>query len=1146
MPTCDQCGSTLGGYGPKGLCPKCLLMDGFGEDDGDSRRFGDYELIEQIAHGGMGVVWKARQVSLNRTVAVKLMLAGSFASADSIRRFRAEAEAAASLQHPNIVAIHDIGEHAGQPFFSMDFVEGQNLAQVVRDRPLPAKRAAAYLKTIAEAVQYAHQRGILHRDLKPSNILVDAFDQPRITDFGLAKRLAVPPLGGSGSSPPAGAPDGEPAEAGTTNDLTLTGQVLGSPNYLPPEQAEARHGDIGPASDVYSLGAVLYCLLTGRAPFQAATVADTLKQVSTADPVSPRLLNPGVPRDLETICLKCLEKDIPRRYPTAQELAEELGRFLRHEPIRARPPGPLGKAIRWCRRQPRLAVALGATVLVFLGGFAGVTWQWRRAQAGEAEARRNLYTADIHLAGQALAEDNRGRALELLERHRPWPGAEDQRGWEWRYLWRQCRGAELRTLGELPSAVTGVAFSPDSARLAAGDVSGNLKIWRLSSALPSPSPPSGEWAGVRGRSEIPQPPEGSADGSGIWRLESEARPGDGINSLAFSPDGQQLLIAHYYRRGVDLWNAAEQRVVTTLRPRSADWPHHMAAFAPGGDRIAIVNDDSRFEVWDLGAMTNLVSLTGPKTCVIGIEWSPDGRWIAAGDQPNRIWLRDAVTFEKKFEWPVRFGMPIKALAFSPNSELLAFAGSEHTGRVWSTRSGALVAALTNHTSWVRVVAFAPDGRTLATGGGDQTIRLWDTQTWQQRAVLEGHQDEVHAVAFSPDGHWLASGGKDGSVKLWPPQPVPVPRAAVVFQAETNSGPLALALGPDGHNLAVWQRDGLVELWDAAALTRRRAVQLGTNFLHGASVTSASGGFLDHVSAFAVASGDAALAMGYEDGTLRVFDCAGAAMSRAAGTLSPTGGEGRGEGASGGSEVQREKATGNAVLRWTRSILDQPPQFTTNAPKPDSFGTRINKLAFSTDGRTLVSTSEDHTVRAWDAATGQPHFQSASPSRWHFALAISADGRRVAAGTEEGRIEWWHLPGGQPGGVLHEPRLMHIRALAFSPDGRFLASGSLDNRVRLWNLEGNALVRTFPRGLLSFRSVAFSPDGRRILAGAADSGEIKIWNLVDGEEVATLRGARGTVTRLQFLDADTLLSLAGSEVRLWRAASLADFSKAAAQ
>src|SRR5882724_7183581 len=262
------------------------------------RYFGDYELLEEIARGGMGVVYRARQVSLNRTVAVKMILAGQLASASDVQRFCAEAEAAAKLQHPNIVAIHEVGEHDGQHYFSMDFVEGKNLAQLVSDfgfRIPEFRRAARWMKTIAEAIHYAHQRGVLHRDLKPSNVLIDPTDQPRITDFGVAKRLDVAQASSpasSGGVPPAhsepgrGRPENPQAETPALHNLTLTGQVLGSPNFMPPEQAAGKRGQIGPQIDVYSLGAILYHLLTARPPFLAETLTETLQQVQNADPIS--------------------------------------------------------------------------------------------------------------------------------------------------------------------------------------------------------------------------------------------------------------------------------------------------------------------------------------------------------------------------------------------------------------------------------------------------------------------------------------------------------------------------------------------------------------------------------------------------------------------------------------------------------------------------------------------------------------------------------------------------------------------------------------------------------------------------------------------------------------------------------------------
>src|SRR5258708_32103774 len=335
----------------------------------------------------MGVVYKARQKSLGRIVAVKMLLFGDQSGKELAQRFRAEAAAAASLQHANIVAIHEVGAHEGMPFFAMDFIEGQSLARLAAGQPLPAARAARYVKIVAEAIHYAHEHGILHRDLKPSNVLIDPFDQPRVTDFGLAKRLHH------------------------DSELTLSGRVLGSPSYSPPEQAAANGGLVGRRSDVYSLGAILYHLLTGRPPCVGETLTDTLQEVVNKEPVSPRLLNPSLRPDLETLCLKCLEKEPARRYQTAQALAEDRGRFLRNEPIQARPVGPVEKLSRWCRLRPVVA-ALGATTLVLLLAVAvgspiaiyRINQERQRAGRGGPGGPQKNYRPGVNRDPQELAQ----------------------------------------------------------------------------------------------------------------------------------------------------------------------------------------------------------------------------------------------------------------------------------------------------------------------------------------------------------------------------------------------------------------------------------------------------------------------------------------------------------------------------------------------------------------------------------------------------------------------------------------------------------------------------------------------------------------------------------------------------------------------
>jgi len=398
---CLKCGALLAPEARQDFCPACLYTqaeaessraeadeaDAAGEVPGPASeqayvptgtRFGDYELLERIGQGGMGVVYKARQISLDRVVALKMLqLSGASAQPEYVKRFHAEATAAAGLQHPHIVAIHEVGVHEGQHYYVMDFVEGKTLAQVAGHQPLPARRAARYLQSIAQAVHYAHEHGILHRDLKPSNILIDAEDQPRIADFGLAKRL------------------------GADSELTVTGQVLGSPQYIAPEQAWGSPRALTPQSDVYGLGTILYHLLTGRPPFLGEHPTETLFQVLHLEPVALRALNPSVPPDLETLCLKCLDKDPGQRYPTAQMLAEDLGRFLAGEPVLVRPVGRPAKVWRWCRRKPAVAALSLAVLLLALALMIGAPLV-------------ALYEAKLRADAEAALAAFRGNAAKTL------------------------------------------------------------------------------------------------------------------------------------------------------------------------------------------------------------------------------------------------------------------------------------------------------------------------------------------------------------------------------------------------------------------------------------------------------------------------------------------------------------------------------------------------------------------------------------------------------------------------------------------------------------------------------------------------------------------------------------------------------------
>lgn len=455
---CRRCGAPLTSEAREGLCPRCLFLSlsveepAIGPNQPLLRQFGDFDLLEEIGRGGMGVVYKAWQRGLNRLVAVKMLAPGIEPSPEFIQRLRSEAAAAACLHHPHIVAIHEVGVQEKQHFFVMDLISGQSLATLAGSQPLPVRKAARYLQQIGEAVHHAHEHGILHRDLKPSNILINLEDQPHVSDFGLARRL-----------------DGD-------SQVTVTGQVLGSPPYMPPEQLAGDRGKLSRRTDVYALGAMLYQLLTGRPPFVAPDLGELMRLVLESDPVSPRLINPLVPRDLETICLHCLEKEPGKRYGTARELADELGRFLSDEPIRARPVGLPGRGWRWCRRNPRLALATSALVMVILVGLAGITWQWRQTEAERQMQRLRAYAADMRAADAAIEDNNLGQAAQLLERYLPQAGVEDLRGIEWRYLWQLCRSDDAGGFQYPAASQNNIDISPNGQWIITSALDGWVRI----------------------------------------------------------------------------------------------------------------------------------------------------------------------------------------------------------------------------------------------------------------------------------------------------------------------------------------------------------------------------------------------------------------------------------------------------------------------------------------------------------------------------------------------------------------------------------------------------------------------------------------------------------------------------------------------
>ena len=633
-PSCNVCGTPLVSRIMGGQCPRCLLSLGgapglptdFPENLLDAtqvRTFGDYELLEEIARGGMGIVYRARQRSLGREVAVKMILAGELATAESVHRFRNEAAAAAQLEHSNIVSVYEIGEHEMQHFFSMRLVGGRrHIAQWARALDLPpekrAGRIASMMAKVTRAVAFAHERGVLHRDLKPSNILVDEREEPQVTDFGLAKILNQQQL-----------------------ELTISAAMLGSPSYMAPEQADSRHRDVTTATDVYGLGAVLYELLAGRPPFLGKTPLATARLVVEEMPERLR----GIPRDLETLCLKCLAKEPAQRYVSALALADDLERFARGEPIRARPLTTPEAVWRWTRRRPKIAALFGALLLAFLLGFAGVTSQWRRAEfARESQAKTLAHLGWNQMTRWArTGEEPRALAyLASLIRERP-----DN----WRAAMYAMSIVDRRSLPILagPAIHPPVPLIPKTSRLApdgswfaAADKEKHLRIWETVTGR--------ETAQFQYQSAITALAVSSgpvkiavatqADGlmtTAETSIQPAAVPDAGSSSivaLQFSADGSRLLARSATRMEVCLTSEIAR-------------PPLVLAMEDGIDDARISADGARVLAWNGKRACVWDTNTGAQLCEIPATTNLSRGALAANGQ--RVAFIDGAYFIRVFE-----------------------------------------------------------------------------------------------------------------------------------------------------------------------------------------------------------------------------------------------------------------------------------------------------------------------------------------------------------------------------------------------------------------------------------------------------------------------------------------------------------------
>jgi len=1024
--------------------------------EGPGTKIGQYKLLQLIGEGGFGAVYMAEQEEpIRRRVALKIIKLG-MDTKQVIARFEAERQALAMMDHPNIARVFDAGAtDTGRPYFVMELVKGIPITEYCDKNNLDTHQRLELFIDVCKAVQHAHQKGIIHRDIKPSNVMITLHDGkpvPKIIDFGIAKATQQ--------------------RLTEKTFFTEYRQFIGTPEYMSPEQAEMSGLGVDTRTDIYSLGVLLYELLTGTTPFEAkqlrsaaydeirriicedepqkpstrlSTLGDALSDVAKHRQIEPAQLCKMVRGDLDWVVMKSLEKDRTRRYETAKEFAVDIERHLNDEPVSAGPPGTLYRMKKFVRRNRALVTSVAAVLVVLLAGIVVSTifavGQARarsradkaRNQAEQAEKvadeqhklaetkaedlRRSMYVNSINLADSKYKEGNIDRVRELLD-----ACPNDLRGWEWNRL-NYISDQSVMTLRGHGGGVGSIALSPNGKRIASASGDNTIKVWDAATGA--------ELMTLRGHKEY-------------------------VLSVAFSPDGKRI-VSGSWDKTIKVWDVGTGDELKTLRG-------HVDAvrsvlYSSDGKRIVSCSRDKNVKVWDAQTGAEVMTLCGHGSDVGSVAFSPDGKRIVSGSWDEKIKFWDAETGAELMTIPGHDD-GVTSIAFSPDGKRIVSSGEDSSIKVWDAASGTELATLRGH-QWVNRVAFSPDGQRIVSGGADTTIKLWDLATSAEIMTLRGHEAGVSSVVFSPDGMRIISGSYDKTIKVWDAS---INREVITLCGH-KTWVWSVAFSPNGKRIVSGSADKTIKVWDTAT---------------GAEVMTLVG-HNDMVWCVAFSPDGKRIASGSGDTTIKVWD------------------------AGDGAEVMTLRRHEGGVL----------------------------SVAFSPDGKRIVSGSEDKTVKVWDTETGAEVMTLRGHEGEVREVAFSPDGKYIVSGSRDKMVKVWDAITGTELMTLRSDEFRGVNCVSFSPDGKHIVSGNYDATVKVWEVATGAEVMKLSGHADAVFSVAFSPDSERIVSGSQDQ-TVKVWDATTGTELITLRGHKGYVSCARFSpDGKAIASSSGDgTIKIW--------------